>query len=415
MRRMINTGVRLAVALLVALAVLAPRAWAQPYPVNNPTYIPSAVLPSTAVIPTGQGSSYVFQTNGQGTLYMRIAGAPTGLVANLQGTEGRNPLSIAATVTITNASPGVVTWTNHNLSVNQPVVFTTTGGLPTGLTAGTTYYVIAAGLTSGAFEVAATPGGAAINTSSAGSGTHTGTSTSVEWTSLVADVLGSSIGMPRVNTIANTGLYKVNVAGMAQVRLNVASLTSGVVYADFSAGPGSELVRTTPMVRATYRAAASIGTGATTNFFVLPGSATRTVFVSRTACSGRSTAVTGPVVGINVEVHSAADSGDAGTAVAAVPLDSNFPVGTTAPVFHTTSPTPGTVVGSVAQGQLGIVLNTSTATDFPQPNVLQWEFGNRPGTLPLILRGVAQSLSLSTSAVFGAGAAVTCEIEWQED
>jgi len=54
-------------------------------------------------------------------------------------------------------------------------VFTTTGALPTGITAGTTYYVIAAGLTANAFEVSATRGGSAVNTSGSQSGTHTAT------------------------------------------------------------------------------------------------------------------------------------------------------------------------------------------------------------------------------------------------
>lgn len=78
-----------------------------------------------------------------------------------------------STVTITNASPAVVTWTGHGLVAGQPVVFSTTGSLPTGLTAGTVYYVISAGLTANEFQVSATAGGAAIDTSSAGSGTHT--------------------------------------------------------------------------------------------------------------------------------------------------------------------------------------------------------------------------------------------------
>jgi len=76
-------------------------------------------------------------------------------------------------VTITNASPGVVSKaTAHGLVAGNAVKFTTSGGLPTGLVAGVTYWVIAAGLTTTAFEVALTPGGAAINTPSAGSGVH---------------------------------------------------------------------------------------------------------------------------------------------------------------------------------------------------------------------------------------------------
>ncbi|WP_293875571.1 hypothetical protein [Sphingomonas sp. UBA978] len=76
-------------------------------------------------------------------------------------------------VTITVASPGVVTWAGgHALEAGSPVMFTGTGGtLPTGLTAGTVYYVLAAGLTPTKFSVSATPGGAAIATTAAGTAT----------------------------------------------------------------------------------------------------------------------------------------------------------------------------------------------------------------------------------------------------
>ena len=67
--------------------------------------------------------------------------------------------------------PGRVISFTNSFAANDPVVFSTTGVLPAGLTAGTVYYVAASGLSSSAFSVAATPGGALINTSSAGSGT----------------------------------------------------------------------------------------------------------------------------------------------------------------------------------------------------------------------------------------------------
>jgi hypothetical protein len=75
--------------------------------------------------------------------------------------------------TMTIATPGVVTWTAHGLYVNAPVKFTTTGALPTGLTVGTTYFVIAAGFGANSFQLSATIGGAAINTTGTQSGTHT--------------------------------------------------------------------------------------------------------------------------------------------------------------------------------------------------------------------------------------------------
>jgi microcystin-dependent protein len=79
----------------------------------------------------------------------------------------------SATVTITIATPGVITWTAHGLSANDPVKFTTTGALPTGFVAGTTYYVVSASITTNTFQLSATAGGATINTTGSQSGTHT--------------------------------------------------------------------------------------------------------------------------------------------------------------------------------------------------------------------------------------------------
>ena len=84
------------------------------------------------------------------------------------------PVPKSATVTMTIAAPGVVTWTAHGLAVNTPIVLSTTGALPTGLTAGATYYVKAVP-SADTFTLAATEGGAAITTSGTQSGTHTAT------------------------------------------------------------------------------------------------------------------------------------------------------------------------------------------------------------------------------------------------
>jgi hypothetical protein len=77
----------------------------------------------------------------------------------------------SATATMTIASPCVVSMTAHGGQDGDPVVFSTTGALPTGLVAGTEYYLLNA--SANAFNVSATPFGAAINTSGSQSGTHT--------------------------------------------------------------------------------------------------------------------------------------------------------------------------------------------------------------------------------------------------
>lgn len=81
----------------------------------------------------------------------------------------------SSAVTITIASPGVVSYTAHGLYTGQQIQLTTTGALPTGLTASTTYYVIEVDADSFqlATSLANAAAGTAINTSGTQSGTHT--------------------------------------------------------------------------------------------------------------------------------------------------------------------------------------------------------------------------------------------------
>jgi len=77
-------------------------------------------------------------------------------------------------IAITNASPAVcqlITSTSTPIPDGTAIMFATTAALPTPLTPYTVYYVKY--LTSTTFNLSVTYGGAAINTSSAGSGTHT--------------------------------------------------------------------------------------------------------------------------------------------------------------------------------------------------------------------------------------------------
>jgi hypothetical protein len=58
----------------------------------------------------------------------------------------------------------------HGLTANTKVVFTGGDDIPCGLTLNTVYYVIAAGLTTGAFQVSATSGGSTISVTDTASG-----------------------------------------------------------------------------------------------------------------------------------------------------------------------------------------------------------------------------------------------------
>lgn len=89
--------------------------------------------------------------------------------------------TVTSAVTMTIASPCVITWTSRTFGVGTPVIFTTTGALPSGLLAGQPYFVVS--VATNTFTVSATKGGAAINTTGTQSGTHSAfTNPSTNWT-----------------------------------------------------------------------------------------------------------------------------------------------------------------------------------------------------------------------------------------
>ncbi len=113
-----------------------------------------------------------------------------------QKTTSNSPKS-TYTVTITNATPAVVTATGSSYPPGMPIVFSTTGTLPSPLVVGTVYYVASSSPTPTAntFGIATSVGGTGIATTTAGSGVHTVT------VPLASTTSGSSIV-----TIYDTGL-----------------------------------------------------------------------------------------------------------------------------------------------------------------------------------------------------------------
>lgn len=131
---------------------------------------------STIAAPVLDGSCIVQVVNGVSAGAITLSGFSA---APSSGATFAQAPTLSATVTISNASPGVVTWTAHGLVANTQVYFTTSGGLPAPLVAGTIYYVVGSSIAANTFTVSATANGAAINTTTAGSGTHTGVKPSV--------------------------------------------------------------------------------------------------------------------------------------------------------------------------------------------------------------------------------------------
>jgi microcystin-dependent protein len=134
---------------------------------SNFTYVANCVNNLSPGVPAGTVVAYSGFTLPTGWLWANGAAVARATYPGLLAA-----LSASATVTITIASPALITWTANGLSNGWPVQFATTGALPTGLVAGATYYVVSAATNT--FQVAAAPGGTPINTSGSQSGTQTG-------------------------------------------------------------------------------------------------------------------------------------------------------------------------------------------------------------------------------------------------
>lgn len=115
-----------------------------------------------------RGSFYALKSDGSVAVF---AGTSDRLFLANNTDYSWTPVSRVSEFTVTIASPGVVTLTNHGFVAGDSFVPSTDGDLPTGLTAGTKYFVKEV-LSSSTFTVAATSGGDVINTSGSQSGTH---------------------------------------------------------------------------------------------------------------------------------------------------------------------------------------------------------------------------------------------------
>lgn len=131
------------------------------------------ILGTTGTLPTGLSVSTVYYiVNATANTY-QLAATPGGSAVNNGVGTGTHHVYFPTTaaVTISNASPAVVNHTAHGYTNGVMVVLTTDGTLPAGLSPNVTYHIV--GATTNSYQLAATPGGAAINTTDAGSGTHT--------------------------------------------------------------------------------------------------------------------------------------------------------------------------------------------------------------------------------------------------
>jgi len=157
-----------------------------------------AITGATKSLSTPNGSTYLACTTPSEEL-SAITVADYTFVVNRTVQAAMLALAQSTVVTITIASPGVVTHVAHGYSVDTPITLATTGALPTGLAVATTYYVTAA--TVDAYSLSATVGGAAINTSGTQSGVHTLTMSTGKYVKYVVQDFAGLPGSPAFNEI----------------------------------------------------------------------------------------------------------------------------------------------------------------------------------------------------------------------
>lgn len=120
------------------------------------SYLSPAVFGSDGTVGSADTSVVVAKTH---VRYLEIAA----VINAVEGVDEISALTLGRVQSVTGvAATDLFTAVAHGLAADDPVVF---GGLTggAGITAGTTYYVIASGLTADAAKVSATLGGASIN------------------------------------------------------------------------------------------------------------------------------------------------------------------------------------------------------------------------------------------------------------
>jgi hypothetical protein len=162
--------------------------------------------------------------------------ASANVTMTAHGLSANDPVILAipptpATCTITAANPAVVTRVAHGYASGRPIQFSSTGYLPTGITAGTTYFVLATGLTADTFQFSATVGGAAINTTAISS-SFTNASATITTGSAHGLAIGQLVrlaGTVATNFAVATDYHVVSVPSATQITISATKGGTAIV------------------------------------------------------------------------------------------------------------------------------------------------------------------------------------------
>lgn len=146
---------------------------------------------------------------------------------------------------------------------------------------------------------------------------------------------------------------------------------------------------------------------AATDIFLINGSATKTVRITRIQISGIATAA--GAYAVQLIKRSAANSGGTSTAPTVVPHDSTDAAATAVVLAYTANPTPGTAVGTM---QVKTITVSTAAGAIPiVPTEMNFEMRDEQ---PIVLRGTAQGLAINLNGVTMTGGVLSIDITWTE-
>ena len=165
----------------------------------------------------------------------------------------------------------------------------------------------------------------------------------------------------------------------------------------------------------TYRGATNstvvAAASATAPFFVIYGSASKTLRIQRIRISG-PTNVTLAYQGFDIIKYSTAPSGGTAVALTQVPLDSTDAAATASLCqVYTAAPTAGTPVGNI--GSARIVNKSATVVDGSEASVLEWDFRGQGRSGEPTLHGTAQGVGVELHVA--TATTVSIEVEWTEE
>lgn len=229
------------------------------------------------------------------------------------------------------------------------------------------------------------------------------------WVNLPVDAVDGD----RYLSIVSTGSYRVNVAGYAQARVNITSLSSGTATFAFSGGVGDNVVGVMPINKHTYSAAITglVPAASATDLITIKGSSAAAIRVTRVACNGIATSSGNAL--IQLVTRSTPTTAGTSAVASAVAHDPNDAAANATVTSFTANPTVGSSSGVVRSGYVNL-----PASNVVGASLLEWEFGaqNRTASKEIILRNASQVLAVNgNGATFPAGTTLNCSLEWTEE